>query len=329
MSRAIRNKLCYIGHRRYLPMKHKWRRSKAFDGKHEKRDQPGKFTLEEVIEELEKVKDVRPGKHPEITGNKRKRNEGPKIYSRKVGLWRLPYWKHLLLPHNLDVMHIEKNICENILGTLLNVAGKTKDTTNARLDLLDMGIRPELHLQRCGNSVVAPPAPYVLGKEQKKEFCKFLRGIKFPDGYAANLARYISEDGSKVTGKLKTHSCHILLQRIIPAGLRGLVRKDVYEAIAELRNFFRELCIRNLRIDVVKRLKQDIPLILWKLEKIFPPAFFDVMVHLAVHLPDEALLRGPVQYGWMYGWTCSPLALWFESDGSSFFLFFPTFFFLF
>jgi hypothetical protein len=37
-----------------------------------------------------------------------------------------------------------------------------------------------------------------------------------------------------------------------------------------------------------------------KLEKIFPPAFFDVMVHLAVHLPDEALLRGPVQYGWMY-----------------------------
>ena len=33
---------------------------------------------------------------------------------------------------------------------------------------------------------------------------------------------------------------------------------------------------------------------------IFPLAFFDVMVHLAVHLPDEALLRGPVQYGWMY-----------------------------
>ena len=24
------------------------------------------------------------------------------------------------------------------------------------------------------------------------------------------------------------------------------------------------------------------------------------MMHLAIHLPDEALLRGPVQYGWMY-----------------------------
>jgi hypothetical protein len=32
----------------------------------------------------------------------------------------------------------------------------------------------------------------------------------------------------------------------------------------------------------------------------YSPAFFDVMVHLCVHLPDEALLRGPVQYGWMY-----------------------------
>jgi hypothetical protein len=74
-----------------------------------------------------------------------------------------------------------------------------------------------------------------------------------------------------VVGKLKTHSCHILLPRTIPAGLSGLVPKDVYEAIAELGTFFRELCSRNLRIDVVKRLKEQIPLILCKLEKIFPP----------------------------------------------------------
>jgi hypothetical protein len=59
-----------------------------------------------------------------------------------------------------------------------------------------------------------------------------------------------------VVGKLKTHSCHILLQKIISAGLRGLVPKDVYEAIAELGTFFRELCSRNLRIDVVKLLKE-------------------------------------------------------------------------
>ena len=42
------------------------------------------------------------------------------------------------------------------------------------------------------------------------------------------------------------------------------------------------------------------PTILCDLEKIYRLAFFDVIVHLDVHLPDEALLRGPVQYGWMY-----------------------------
>ena len=72
------------------------------------------------------------------------------------------------------------------------------------------------------------------------------------------------------------------------------MRPDLYEAVAELGNFFRELCSRNLSIHVGERLKREIPLILCKLEKIFPPAFFDLMVHLADHLPDEALLRGPV-----------------------------------
>ena len=50
----------------------------------------------------------------------------------------------------------------------------------------------------------------------------------------------------------------------------------------------------------MERLRDKIPTILCDLEKIYPPAFFDVMVHLAVHLPDEALLE--VQYS-MARWT--------------------------
>ena len=41
-------------------------------------------------------------------------------------------------------MHIEKNVCESIVGTLLNIQGKTKDGLNARLDLMEMGLRSEL-----------------------------------------------------------------------------------------------------------------------------------------------------------------------------------------
>jgi len=44
--------------------------------------------------------------------------------------------------------------------------------------------------------------------------------------------------------------------------LRGFLPKDVYEAVSEIGNFFRQLCSRTLRKEVMKKLKQDIPLIL-------------------------------------------------------------------
>jgi hypothetical protein len=59
--------------------------------------------------------------------------------------FELPYWSSLLIRHNLDVMHIEKNICESILGTLLEIQGKCKDIENARLDIEHLGIRHDQH----------------------------------------------------------------------------------------------------------------------------------------------------------------------------------------
>ena len=49
-----------------------------------------------------------------------------------------------MLRHNLDVMHIEKNVCDNLLGTSLNDHQKTKDIDKARLDLKNIGIRKDL-----------------------------------------------------------------------------------------------------------------------------------------------------------------------------------------
>jgi hypothetical protein len=40
-------------------------------------------------------------------------------------------------------MHIEKNICDSILGTLLEMDGKSKDGMKARLDLQDLKIRKD------------------------------------------------------------------------------------------------------------------------------------------------------------------------------------------
>ena len=59
-------------------------------------------------------------------------------------IFELPYWEFNLLYHNLDVMHTEKNVCDNVVYTLLNEPGKTKNHLNAQRDLEAMGIRNEL-----------------------------------------------------------------------------------------------------------------------------------------------------------------------------------------
>ena len=47
-------------------------------------------------------------------------------------------------------MHVEKNECDSIIDTLLNIKGKIKNGINARKDLVEMGVRLELQPQPHG-----------------------------------------------------------------------------------------------------------------------------------------------------------------------------------
>ncbi|PON87898.1 hypothetical protein TorRG33x02_162770 [Trema orientale] len=78
------------------------------------------------------------------------------------------------------------------------------------------------------------------------------------------------------------------------------VNRDISITIIELCNFFQLICARTLNMKDFEKSEVDITLILYKLERIFPLAFFDIMVHLMIHLPKEALLGGLVHYRWMY-----------------------------
>ena len=55
-------------------------------------------------------------------------------WTHKTRFWDLPYFKDLLCPHNIDVMHTEKSIAEAIFGTLFGIEGKSKDNTKARVE---------------------------------------------------------------------------------------------------------------------------------------------------------------------------------------------------
>ncbi|XP_062075345.1 uncharacterized protein LOC133779394 [Humulus lupulus] len=90
---------------------------------------------------------------------------------------------------------------------------KNKDNLNARLDLKYMGIRSELHPKESeSKKTVIPPACFTLSKNEKIVFCRFLKTIKVPDGYAANISRcvdvrYLSKLKSYVRNKSKPEGC--------------------------------------------------------------------------------------------------------------------------
>ncbi|CAL8085665.1 unnamed protein product [Prunus armeniaca] len=176
---------------------------------------------------------------------------------------------------------------------------RQRDTIKARLDLERMGIRRGLWMNRDGDKARRDLAFFSMKPNDKKEFLKFVLSVKFPDGYASNIARCVNVDGGKFTG-LKSHDCHVFMQRLLPVGIRHLLPEDVVKPIMLLSRFFSQLTAKTLRKTDMHQLRHDIVQVLCKFEMIFPPAFFTSTIHVMVHLPEEALLAGPVNYRWMY-----------------------------
>jgi hypothetical protein len=82
----------------------------------------------------------------------------------------------------------KKNMCDNIINTLLEIAGNFKDNLNARLDIQALGIRSDLHpVEPKDSQYYLPPEPYSMSHAQKKLFCQVLKWVKFPDGYATDI----------------------------------------------------------------------------------------------------------------------------------------------
>ena len=111
-------------------------------------------------------------------------------------------------------MHVEKNVCDSVIKTLLNIQGKTKDDLNTRQDLADMGIRSQLHPRSDGKKIYLPSACHTLSKKEKISFCPCLRRVKVPQGYSSNIKSFVQLKELKLLG-LKSHDCHVLMQQLL------------------------------------------------------------------------------------------------------------------
>ncbi|GJQ90194.1 retrovirus-related pol polyprotein from transposon TNT 1-94 [Tanacetum coccineum] len=177
--------------------------------------------------------------------------------------------KHLSLKHNLDVMYIEKNVLESILNTLL-MNEKSKDTTKARQELKRLGIQSGSWLGQNKNGKCSKPqAAYSFTPENRKMLCQFIKGVKLPDGFGSNFKD----------------------KQYLPA--------DIAKPIIELCSFFKQICSQTLMEDGMLKAQSKVVDILCNLELIYPSGLFDIMIHLVIHFPLEALEGGPIRPWWM------------------------------
>lgn len=224
--------MVFHGHRRFLDQRHKFRLNKVrFDGQQEMRNPPKTLSGHQIlaqIEEMEGKKRMEKEREGNDKNESMKRKRKEKLGKRTCGgqstqsdtqqwekksiFFELPYWKDNLLRHNLDMMHIEKNVCDNIIFTLLNDSKKSKDHVNARKDLEDMCIRPDLWPNDNGR---ISPAVFTLTGKGKRGFLTTLKNIRVPDGYSSNISRCIEPYPSQNLDQIFSNdTSHIQLARM-------------------------------------------------------------------------------------------------------------------
>ncbi|KAG8473030.1 hypothetical protein CXB51_034950 [Gossypium anomalum] len=277
-------KFSYIGHRRWLDENHKFRFQRTlFDGTEEYRGAPEQTVGSEILFMLKDINfSYRKMNQPPITQTRRRlRDESDDESDEEDDPNEAELWKKMkcLREHNWDNF---------------NVDGKSKDNLQSRLDLVDMRIRHDLHPQVLPNGKYRlPPSIFSMSKKEKEVFCMVLKDIKVPDAYASNISRCVSFKDRRLYS-LKSHDYHILMQDLLPIALRCCMSKNVTSCIIELSNLMKAICGKVLNVEELEKVQDRAALTLCNLEKIFPPSFFTIMVHLVIHLPHEAILGGPV-----------------------------------
>jgi len=83
-------------------------------------------------------------------------------------------------------MHVE-NVCDNIIGTLLNIPDKTKDNVKSILDMVEMRLRKQLAPKKRRQNTYILSICYTMSRKKKIKLCLYLTRIKVPSGYSSNI----------------------------------------------------------------------------------------------------------------------------------------------
>jgi hypothetical protein len=281
-------------HRRFLPSSHEFRNdTRSFlKGKTVRKGSLKQKFGADIIQMLDDLKELENGVFEGYGVNHN--------WTYKSCLWELPYAKSLILPHNIDLIHQEWNIMKSIMSMCLNVTGFIKDNVNARKDLADLCDHPNMEDKpNARGNPRRTKAPYCLKPTERKEVLRWLKTLKFPDRYAANIKWAVNVGTGKLNG-LKSHNYNIFIERLMSVMFHGYFKPNLWEMFAEPSYFYRQIYAKQVSTVMMQRLEKEIVVLVCKMETVFPHGWFNAMQHLLVHLPWEARVGGFVQFRWMY-----------------------------
>jgi hypothetical protein len=232
----ICRKVVYLGYRRFLAKNHQLRKKdKYFKGTVEHRSKPGKRDGAEVFKMVKDLKVVF-GKGQGSEPVPKDASGCAPMWKKKSIFWELPYWKDLEVRHSIDVMHLTKNLCVNLLG-FMGMFGKPKDTLEAREDLKRMKERDNLHPEKTDDGRhYLRPASYTLSNEEKESMFECLSNIKVQSGFSSNIKRIINVPEKKFIN-LKSYDCHVIMTQLLLVALREILPPHVRLATMKLCAF--------------------------------------------------------------------------------------------
>jgi hypothetical protein len=268
-------KVVYLGCHKFLLTNHQVRKKgKHFSSEADHRKKPKLPKGADVfgmVKDLEVIFGKGPGgqsvsKDP-ITGH-------TTMWKKKSIFWELEYWKDLEVRSSIDVMHMTKNLCVNLLG-FLGVYEKTKDTPEAWEDQQHIKDPYNKHTDK-GRQYLSS---YALTKAEKEIFFEFLSSIKVSAGFSSNIKGIINMAEKKFQNQ-KSHDCHVIMTQLVPVALRGLLPENVRVPIVKLCAFLNAISQKVIDQESLERLQKDVVQCLVSFELAFPLSFFNIMTHL-------------------------------------------------
>ena len=94
------------------------------------------------------------------------------MWTYKPSLTRLPYYDDLLFPHNIEVMHTEKNVAEALWATLMDIPDKSNGNVKSRVDLAALCDRPnqEMKPPNSGKTWRRHKADFILSRARGRNY---------------------------------------------------------------------------------------------------------------------------------------------------------------